>query len=302
MTKSCHKNFWNEVRKVTKSSKGCPLTNSNIDGYYNDEDISNAFAAKLKCLLNADNCLNSRSDLLHSIEETLSHSDLESSVVSPEDVAEALSRIKPGKSDGTELISNHFLYAKSILNDFLSKLFTAMLRHGYIPQCLRDCVLQPIPKPGKDPTDSDNYRAIALAPTLSKVFEWCVLLTNKSAFATSPLQFGFKEGLSTDLCTGLIKNVVAKYITNETAVYGCFLDASKAFDRVNHTLLFEKLCNKNLSPAVTRTLLSWYSQQVCVRWNASHSEKFPVGNGVRQGGVLSPILFTVYIDDLLYQL
>ena len=115
--------------------------------------------------------------------------------------------------------------------------------------------------------------------------------------------FGFKEGLSTDLCTGLIKNVVAKYITSETAVYGCFLDASKAFDRVNHTLLFEKLCNKNLSPVVTRTLLSWYSQQqVCVRWNASHSEKFPVGNGVRQGGVLSPILFTVYIDDLLYQL
>ena len=42
-----------------------------------------------------------------------------------------------------------------------------MLCHGYIPECLRDCIL----KPGKDPSNSDSYRPIALAPTLSKVFE-----------------------------------------------------------------------------------------------------------------------------------
>ena len=118
------------------------------------------------------------------------------------------------------------------------------------------------------------------------MFEWCVLFITKSAFDTSPLQFGFKEGLSTDLCTGLIMNVVARYTTNNSAMYGCFLDASKAFDRVNYALLFEKLLNHNLYSVVTKTIVSWYTlQQVCIRWNTSHSEKFSINNGVRQGVV-----------------
>ena len=83
----------------------------------------------------------------------------------------ALSRIKLGKSDGTNLFSNYYICASSVLVDFLSNLFTTMLRHGHIPKCLCDYVLQPISKPGKDPADSDNYRAIALAATSSKVFE-----------------------------------------------------------------------------------------------------------------------------------
>ena len=80
-----------------------------------------------------------------------------------------------------------------------------------MPNSLRDCILQPIPKPGKDPSSSDNYRPIALAPTLSKVFELCLLNEYRASFTTSSLQFGFKRGLSADLCTGLIKNVIARY-------------------------------------------------------------------------------------------
>ena len=84
---------------------------------------------------------------------------------------------------------------------------------------------------------------------------------------------------------------------NGSPIYGCFLDASKAFDHVNHFILFLK---HNLSPVITRKLLNWYSdQRTCVSWNSNKSEKFPVSNGVRQDKVLLPILFTVYIDDLL---
>ena len=82
-----------------------------------------------------------------------------------------------------------------------------------------------------------------------------------------------------------------------------FLMLAKAFDRVNHSILFDRLLQHDLSPVVTRALLNWYSDQnVCVSWNGQFSNKFSVSNGVRQGGVLSPILFTVYIDDLLTEL
>ena len=82
-------------------------------------------------------------------------------------------------------------------------------------------------------------------------------------------------------------------------MFGCFLDASKAFDRVDHHALFQKLLRRNLPPVVVWLLLFWYQQRsVQVRWQSSLSEPFGVSNGVWQARVLSPILFTVYIDDL----
>ena len=84
-------------------------------------------------------------------------------------------------------------------------------------------------------------------------------------------------------------------------MYACLIDASKSFDLVDHRILFDKLLDRDMPKPLVRLLLRWYkSQQLCVRWMGRSSKYFDVSNGVHQGGVLSPILFT--IDSLLESL
>ena len=83
----------------------------------------------------------------------------------------------------------------------------------------------------------------------------------------------------------------------------CFLDASKALDLVDHSLLFQKLIDSGLPLPVVCFLSSWYrSQMLKVHWDKSLSVPFHLSNGVRQGGVLCPVLFSVYLDGLLQKL
>ena len=119
-------------------------------------------------------------------------------------------------------------------------------------------------------------------------------------FCSNPLQFRFKPGYSTTLCTSIVKNVVSRYIHNGSAVLGCFLDASKAFDMVDHGVLFCTLRDRGLPLPILRFMLSWYATQV--RWGTCLSDVFHVSNGVRQGSVLSPVLFAVYLDGLVAEL
>ena len=82
-----------------------------------------------------------------------------------------------------------------------------------------------------------------------------------------------------------------------------FLDTSKAFDLVDHGKPFSKLLQRGVPNPIVRFLVNWYSsQRLKVRWGNSLSDLFGASNGVRQGSVLSPVLFSVYLDDLLEDL
>ena len=101
----------------------------------------------------------------------------------------------------------------------------------------------------------------------------------------------------------MVTQTITHYISNGSNVNVLLLDASKAFDKVDFIKLFEKLINKGLSPLIIRLILNMYMyQQFQVKWNGIISQQFGVSNGVRQGGVISPLLFGIYIDDLLLKL
>ena len=103
----------------------------------------------------------------------------------------------------------------------------------------------------------------------------------------------------TDMCIFLLKQIILSYLQQGSPIFSVFLDASKAFDRVSHELLFKKLLLRDVPPCFIRLLRYWYrQQQMRVRWGSQLSQSFEVSNGVRQGGILGPYLFAVYIDQL----
>ena len=96
------------------------------------------------------------------------------------------------------------------------------------------------------------------------------------------------------------EEVILNYLNGHNDIHVMLLDASKAFDCVNYLTLFRRLLVKGLCPLVCRVLLYMHIFQcVQVRWNTHLSDPFSVSNGVKQGGILSPVLFSIDSDVLL---
>ena len=217
------------------------------------------------------------------------------------EIRKVIDSLEKGKSGGLDNLSaEHLLYAGQRLDIMLSLLFNLCIVHGFLPDHLISSVLIPIVKyRSGDVMDKGNYRPIALSSVISKVLEVLLLDRMEYYLFTSDNQFGFKSKHSTDQCIYILKELIEFYRSHNSPKYLCFLDASKAFDRVNHWTMFKKLLLRGVPPILVRLMLFWYrSQQICVRWGSATSTSFKVLNGVRQGGIVSPILFNVYIDDL----
>ena len=149
-------------------------------------------------------------------------------------------------------------------------------------------------------SDSGNYRPVMSSSVILKVLEYCILFEVKPFVDLNDRQHGFRETYSTATACFVLKETVFEYCNQNSIVYSCFLDFSKAFDYVNHAVLINKLSDLGIPLLFVNLIKYWYSNQFAKeRFNDRYSKEWRICNGVRQGGVLSGLLFCIYINSML---
>ena len=163
-------------------------------------------------------------------------------------------------------------------------------------------MITPVPKSGKDPTILDNYRGITVTPILGKVFEKLVLLRLLEYINVkqSDLQFGFTKNLSPTMSSLICSEVINE---SRKELYLVTIDTQKAFDVVNHVILKKQLFEEGTPLDLWNIVDALYSGLSSkVKWKGEVSDSFEICQGVRQGGILSPHLYKMYVDPLLGEL
>ena len=210
------------------------------------------------------------------------------------------SKTDPQYDFTTDCIKN----APVILYEKLAELFRMSIIHGYISPSLMISTLIPLVKDKLgDITSSNNYRSIALSSIILKIFDWVILLLYDDGLKTDELQFGFQEKTSTNMCSWMVLETIDHFTNNGSEIFICVMDMKKVFDLVKQSMLFEKMIQRKIPPVIIRLILTMYQKQTAnVRWNNELSKIFPISNGVKQGAVLSPRLYCIYIDELFIEL
>ena len=225
--------------------------------------------------------------------------------VTAEKIKEATGKLKNNKTDPAySFTSDCLMNAPGVLFSHLEKVIRSFLIHGHVSLVLLLATLVPIVKDKMgDICSSGNYRSIAISSLILKIIDWVIILLFGKTLKLDDLQFSYQKKCSTTMCSWLLIETVSYFIRNNTEVFSCMTDMSKAFDMVRHSTLFKKLIVLGLSAIFVRLLITMYLLQFAnVRWNGHLSEKFALSNGVKQGAVLSAILYCIYVNGLFERL
>ena len=299
-------NFWNSWR--TLYSKNNSHFATVVDGCSDKQSIAEAFRASFEAnsepndrtkVQEIDNEFKERYAKFS--KDHNSSCDCNKFRITVEMVIDAICTMKSGKcADEDGVHAEHFQNAPLNFIQRITKLLNLLLTHSFVPKQFRFGYMLPIVKDSNGNSgDTSNYRGITISPMMTKVFEHVLKSLFSENLETNSLQFGFKKKNSTTHAIYCLKQTVDYYINNGSRVYCSFLDASKAFDRLVHSGLFHKMIERNFPKIFIDVIITWYDGLYCrVLWDGHYSAWFLVRAGVRQGGVLSPNFYGLYVDDL----
>jgi hypothetical protein len=225
--------------------------------------------------------------------------------ITESEVITAARLLKKGKSAGMDGIRPEMLKAgiSSLALPF-ANLFNVILKNGSFPSAWRLSSLTVIHKKG-DKATPKNYRGIAVSSNLCKLF--CLVLYNRiNTFVDDngivpSNQIGFRKGSRTSDHIFVLKSLIDKYINRagQSYLYVCFIDFSAAFDTVWRNGLIYKLTQIGVGGNFLTIIKDMYSSVLfAIKCDGKVTDSFQTTVGVKQGCILSPLFFNIFLSDL----
>lgn len=281
----------------TKSKKtGVPREIKNgKDIYSNPKDIANAFAQNFQSVYEKPVNKNGTST------PDFSGTSFNFSVVTNNDVLNSIKKLKPKKSTGPDNIPAYIYKGiAEFIASPLQHIFNLAIKNKYFPDALKTAQITPVFKSGNK-NGVKNYRPISLTNVIAKIFE-TILCDDLYEFLKpkiSKFQHGFMKDKSTTTNLSIMSEAAAEAILCRSQLDVIYTDCEKAFDKVNHKLLLDRLVELGVTENVYCFFRSYLADRVqWVSIGNCKSEPFIATSGVPQGSNLGPLLFTCFINTL----